>query len=122
MTDNAVLLEDEYLAAANELREITAQEKNLTARKDRCKEILAKVLAEGETGVDEDGQMLVKVKPGARVWNETAARENLPENLLAAITVTVTEERLDKDKAKAIFGDALYERCTKANKPSVVAL
>lgn len=122
MTDTNVLLEDEYLVAANALRDIAAERKVLDAEEKRMKEILAKLLAEGETGVSPDGEPLVQVRRGARVWNEAAARENLPANLLAAITVTVTEERLDKDKAKAIFGDALYERCTKANRPSVVAL
>ncbi len=118
-----VLLEDEYLEAAHRLRSNAALRKQLDVEDTRAKEILAKVLAEGETGIDQlTGEPLVQVKPGARVWNEAAARTNLPADLVKAITVTVTEERLDKQKAKDTLAPAIYELCTKANKASVVAL
>jgi len=117
-----VLLEDEYLQAANRLRVNASIRKDLDAEDARAKEILAKVLAEGEKGISPDGELLVQVKPGARVWNESAARANLPADLLTAITVTVTEERLDKQKAKDTLAPAIYELCCKANKASVVPL
>jgi hypothetical protein len=117
-----VLLEDEYLEAAHRLRSNAALRKQLDVEDTRAKEILAKALAEGETGISTDGEPLVQVKPGARVWNEQAARANLPADLVKAITVTVTEERLDKTKAKDTLAPAIYELCTKANKASVVAL
>lgn len=119
---DSVMLEDEYLHAAEVLRTNAAIRKGLDAEDARVKEILAKILAEGETGVSPDGEPLVTVRPGAKVWNEAAARASLPADLLKAITVTVTEERLDKQKAKDTLAPALYDLCTRSNKASVVTL
>lgn len=117
-----VMLEDEYLDAALVLKANASLRKRLDLEDERAKEIIAKVLAEGEKGISPDGELLVQVKPGARVWNESAARANLPADLLKAITVTVTEERLDKQKAKDTLAPAIYDLCTKANRASVVPL
>jgi hypothetical protein len=119
-----VLLEDEYLHAAEVLRINASIRKGLDAEDARCKEILAKVLAEGEQGMSPDGEILVQIKPGARVWNEDTARTALADTpeLLQLITVTETVTRLDKQKAKNLFGDDLYATCCKANRASVVPL
>lgn len=120
--DSTVLLEDEYLQAALTLRGNVALRKQLDVEDIRAKEIIAKVLAEGETGISPNGEPLVQVRAGARVWNEAAARANLPADLLTAITVTVTEERIDKQKAKDTLAPALYDLACRANKASVVVL
>jgi hypothetical protein len=119
-----VILEDEYLQAALTLRGNVALRKQLDVEDIRAKEIIAKVLAEGETGISPDGEPLVQVRAGAKVWNEQAAKDNLPADLLASFTTTetVTVTRMDKTRAKDILAPALYELCTKANRPSVVAL
>lgn len=119
MTDgNVVPLTDDYLDAAVELREVLKRKAELAEREAELKEIITKALAEGETGLDpETGEALVVVKRGARVWNEAAALQALPAHLVEALTVT--ETKLDKDKAKAVLAPALYEKCCKANKPSV---
>lgn len=122
MSTESVILEDEYLDAARRLSDNAHLRKQLDADDVRCKEILAKILAEGETGISPLGEPLVQVRPGARVWNEAAARANLPANLVAALEVTETTTRLDKTLAKDTLAPALYELCTKANKASVVAL
>ena len=122
--DSTVILEDEYLQAALTLRGNTALRKQLDVEDIRAKEIIAKVLAEGETGISPDGEPLVQVRPGAKVWNEDTARTalaNTPE-LLGLITVSETVTRIDKSRAKALFGGDLYESCCRANKASVVTL
>lgn len=120
MIDDQVVLEDEYLLAAHTIRENAKKRRELDAEDEKAKEILQKVLAIGEEGVDPDGHALVKVRPGNRIWNESEARKNLPADMLARITRTVTEEKVDKDLAKDILPPALYDLCTKQNKPSVV--
>lgn len=114
-----VLLEDDVLDAAYTLRVNAELRKTLDAEDARAKEILAAHLAAGETGIGPDGTELVKVQAGALVWNEAAARKNLPAELLAQVTVTVTEERLDKTKAKDTLAPAIYAMCCKANADSV---
>lgn len=118
MTDNAVLLEDEYLDAANELRDIAAQEKDLAQRKEAAKAILAKALAVGDKGVSPDGEVLVTVRAGAARFNPDKAAERLPREVLSSVMVTV----VDGKRAKAVLAPALYELCLDYNKPSVVAL
>jgi hypothetical protein len=117
---NTVILEDEYLEAARELREIAHARWDLDAREAKAKEILAKVLAEGETGVDPDGVPVVEVRPGALRWDEDTARKNLPANLVTALEVTETVTRLDRQRAKDTLAPALYELACKRTKPSVV--
>jgi hypothetical protein len=121
-TDHNVLLEDDYLQAAKDLAEIAATRKRLDAREKHAREIIEKHLSEGETGVDSDGVALVTIRPGAKVWNEAAARANLPGELLASIEVTETVTRLDRQKAKDTFAPAIYDLATKQNKASVVVL
>jgi len=118
MTDSAVLLEDEFLAAAKELREITAQEKLLAERKEAVKALLAKVLAVGERGISPDGDILVTVRAGAARFNPQKAAEQLPTEVLPSVMVTT----VDAKRAKAVLAPALYELCLDYNKPSVVAL
>lgn len=119
MTDTpTVVLEDEYLEAAREIVEITAQEKELAERKARAKQIIEKVLAEGERGISPDGEPLVAVRPGAARFDADAATENLDTESLERISVTAP----DGKRAKAILPPALYELCVTRNKPSVVAL
>lgn len=128
MSDVNVLLEDEYLAAARTLRDIDTRRKqfnaDIAAQEADAREILAKILAEGETGVDEDGTPLVAIRPGAKVWNETAAKANLPADLLASITTveTRTVETIDKQRAKDTFAPAIYDLCTRQNRASLVVL
>lgn len=124
-----VLLEDDFLTAARTLREIERRRSQFaldTGAEERdAKEIIAKVLAEGETGVDPDtGEELVTIRPGAKVWNEAAAKANLPADLLASITSVTTREitTVDKDRAKQTFAPAIYDLCTKQNKASLVVL
>ena len=115
-----VVLEDEFLAAAEVIRRNAATRKRIDAEDEQAKEILAKILTEGETGVSPDGEPLVKIRPGNRVWNEAEARKNLPADMLARITRVKTEEVIDKTLAKDILPPALYDLCTKPNKSSVV--
>jgi hypothetical protein len=123
MIDTYIPLADDFLAAAHELQEITREQKALAAREKTCKEIIAKHLVEGQTGVDPlTGEALVAITHGAKVWNEGEAMKNLPADILATLTVTVTETRVDKDRAQDILPPALYALCCKTNKPSVKAL
>lgn len=115
-----VELTDEYLEAADELREVSAERKRLDARETRAKEILAKILAEGDLGTDAEGRPLVEVRPGALRWDEDTARANLPADLVAALEVTETVTRLDKQKAKDTLAPALYELGCKRTRASVV--
>lgn len=123
MTEENVPLTDDYLDAARELREIQAESKRLAAREKTCKEIIAKHLVEGQTGVDpETGEALVQVTHGAKVWSEPEAMKNLPADILQTLIVTKTESHVDKDRAQDILPPALYALCCKTNKASVKAL
>lgn len=121
MTDSPhdnVLLEDDYLEAAQELRQIAAEKKRLADREAELKQILEKVLTVGEKGISPDGTPLVAIRAGAAKFSAQRAAENLPAELLEAITVSVP----DGKKAKTILAPALYELCVDYNKSSVVAL
>jgi hypothetical protein len=121
MTDPAVLLEDEYLTAARTLQANKATRARIDAEDDAAKEILRKLLAEGETGIDPGtGEILVKVRVGARVFDEATATRQLPDDLRASVTVTETVTRIDKQRAKDLLAPALYDLCCKASKPAVV--
>lgn len=121
MTDTIVPLADEYLEAAETIRANAAVRKALDASDEAAKEIIRKHLAEGDIGVDPaTGEALVKVKPGARVFNETEARKNWPADVLARVTRVVTEEKIDKTLAQDILPPAVYDLGCKQNKPSVV--
>ena len=115
-------LEDEFLDAANELREITAARRDLDAREKRAKELLAKVLVAGQVGVDADNTPLVKVKAGARVFHEDTARMVLADRGLGELIagMEVTETHLSKDKAKALLPGDIYTACCKQNNDSIV--
>ena len=118
MEEHEVPLEDEYLGAAIELRGIVEQRKMLEAREAECREILAKALAEGEKGVDLDGNALVQVKAGSLRFDADQAKDVLPKEILGSVTVLA----IDAKKAKAVLAPALYEACCKRSRPSVVAL
>ena len=113
-----VLLEDEYLEAAQELREIAAEKKRLAEREAHVKQILEKILNVGEKGVAPDGTPLVAIRAGAAKFSPQLAAQALPADLLASIQVTTA----DAKKAKAILAPALYDLCVEYNKSSVTAL
>ena len=116
--NETVLLEDEYLDAAIELRGIIAQRKALEAREAECRELLAKALAEGETGIDHHGRELVQVRAGSLRFDPDQAERVLPREILNRVMVLA----IDAKQAKAILAPALYEACCKRTRPSVVAL
>lgn len=120
MTDHTdtVVLEDEYLDAALELRSIAIQKKDLEEREAEAKRILMKALDVGDRGVSADGEELATVRRGSLRFNADRAAENLPAAVLESIQVTVA----DSKKAKSILAPALYELCCTYTKPSVVAL
>lgn len=115
---DTVVLEDEFLAAASELRIIAAERKHLTEREAECKRIIEKVLSVGDRGVSPDGEEMVVVRKGAARFKPELAEANLPPEVLQSILVLAP----DGKRAKAILAPALYEMCTEENKPSVVAL
>ena len=115
---DTVVLEDEYLAAAREIVEITALEKQLAERKARAKQVIEKALAVGERGISPDGEPLVVVRAGAARFDADKATQSLPANLLESITVKAP----DAKRAKAVLAPALLDLCMTYNKPSVVAL
>jgi hypothetical protein len=120
MTDahDNVLLEDEFLAAANELREIAAEKKVLAEREAECKRLLEKVLTVGEKGVSPDGEALVQVRRGAKIFKAALATEHLEQEVLARILTL----QPDASVAKDILPDGLFDVCCSYNKASVVAL
>lgn len=113
-----VLLEDDYLAAATELRQIAAKKKQLLEREAELKDIIEKVLTVGERGIAPDGTALVAIKAGARKFSAERAMANLPAEVLASIQVFTP----DAKKAKTILAPALYDLCVEYNRASVVAL
>ena len=143
-----VALVDEGLDAARRFRANAATRERLDREDEQDRELIAKYLAEGETGVDEDGTPLVKVHPGAQVFNEATARAQLPADLiglitvteettridetlaaqvltaeqLSAITVTTVTRRLDRTKAKDTLAPALYVLACKQNRPTIKAV
>lgn len=115
---DTVLLEDEFLEAAIELRDIAAQKKKLAEREAEAKRIIEKVLSVGDRGVAQDGTALIAVRKGAARFKAELAAERLPQQALDSITILVA----DGARAKAVLPPALYELCCEDNKPSVVAL
>jgi hypothetical protein len=121
MNDQAhdfVLLEDDYLAAAYELQDIASTKKLLKERQAECKRILEKVLTVGERGVSPDGDELVYVRRGARMFRAGLATTNLDKDLLSQILTLQPDANIAKD----ILPDSLYDECCVYNKASVVAL
>ena len=118
MTEHSatVVLEDEFLAAAREIVEITALEKDLAERKAAAKQIVEKALAVGERGISPDGEPLVVIRAGAARFDPDRAAQSLPAELLASISVTAP----DGKRAKAVLAPGLYDLCVTHNKPSVV--
>jgi hypothetical protein len=143
--DTLVTLVDEGLTAALRFRANAETRRRIDLEDEQDKELIAKYLAEGETGADEDGTPLVRIQPGARNFDEAKARENLPADLvalceveetttridealaaqiltaeqLAAITVTTVTRRLDRTKAKDTLAPALYELACKQNRATI---
>lgn len=120
--DRNVLLEDEFLTAARTLAANKRRRQQMDLEDGAAREIIEKVIAEGETGIDENGTPLVQITRGARVWNEDQAKTALSADLLAGITVTKTVTTLDRQRAKDTLAPALYELCTKQNRPSFKVL
>jgi len=118
MTDTTVVLDDTHLAAAAELKQIMVEEKQLAARKDAAKKILAEILTEvGQTAVDSDGVIWASMKAGASRWDAELAKRTLPPKMLELISVSTP----DKDLAKEILPPALYNACTKPGAPTIQA-
>ena len=115
---DTVVLKDDFLAAASELRIIAAERKHLTEREAECKRVIEKVLSVGDCGISPDGEQMVVVRKGAARFKPELAEANLPAEVLQSILVLAP----DGKRAKAILAPALYDLCTEQNKPSVVAL
>lgn len=117
--DTTVVLEEDYLEAARTLVDNAATRARLDAEDSKAKEILAKQLTDGETGIDPHGNPMVKMTPGALVFDEKTARANLDQQSIALIEVTETVTRLDRTKAKDILAPALYRLACRQNKSSI---
>ena len=113
-----VILDGEYLAAANELRAIAAIKKNIAERETICKRIIEKHLAIGERGVTPDGEEIITVRAGAKRFDAGLASENLP----AAVLAQITTMQIDAQRAKTILAPALYDLCCTENRASVIVL
>lgn len=110
-----IQLRDDFLEAAVELRYVTAEIAKLEGQAKRCKEILAKHLVAGDTGMDANGHALVKMQKGASRFKPELAKANLPPAVLESILVTAP----DAKKAKDILAPALYALCVADDQPSV---
>ena len=120
MNDQAhdfVLLEDDYLAAARELREIATEKKALLEREAECKRILEKVLTVGERGIDPDGEQLVFIRAGARIFKPALAVELLGEQLSTILTL-----QPDAKLAQEVLPEDIYDACCVYNKANVVVV
>lgn len=118
-TDTTVILEDDYLAAAQTLQRNKRIRDELDAQDTRAKETIAKALAVGEKGISPDGEILVTVRAGSLRFDATKAAEVLDGTpLLESITVAAP----DGKRAKAVLAPALYEACCTRTRDSVVAL
>ena len=113
-----VLLDGEYLDAANELRAIAVEKKDLATREAECKRIIEKHLAIGDRGVTPDGEEIITVRAGARRFDAGLAADNLPTAVLAQITTL----QVDPQRAKTILAPALYDLCCTENRSSVIVL
>jgi len=113
-----ITLQDEYLDAALELRDIAEKKRALTERETECKQILRKHIAEGEKAVGPDGTELIAVRRGSMRFSADRAEEVLPAEILATIQVFAP----DAKKAKAVLSPALYDLCCDQSAASVVVL
>ena len=113
-----IKLEGVYLYAANKLREIAAQKKDLATIESECKAIIEAYLNIGERGVTPDGEEIITVRAGARRFDAAMAAENLPKEVLAQITTL----QVDPQRAKTILAPALFDLCCTENRPSVIVL
>jgi hypothetical protein len=112
-----VLLEDDYLAAARELREIVTEKRLLYQREADCKRILEKVLTVGERGISPDGDQLVYVRQGARIFKPALAVELLGEQLGTILTL-----QPDAKLAQEVLPDDIYDACCVYNNSNVVVV
>lgn len=112
-----VLLEDEYLDAAYELREIAAVKRQLLEREADCKRIIEKVLTVGERGIAPDGEQLVFIRAGARVFKPALAAD-----LPAEYMHTILSLQPDVNLAREVLPEDMYEACCEYNKASVVVI
>jgi hypothetical protein len=112
------MLKGQYLDAANELRAIAQEKKDLANREAWCKRMIEAYLNVGERGVTPDGEEIITVRAGARRFDAGLAAENLPKEVLAQITTL----QVDAQRAKTILAPALYDLCCTENRPSVIVL
>ena len=112
-----VLLEDEYLDAAIELREIAATKRQLLEREADCKRIIEKVLTVGERGISPDGEQLVFIRAGARVFKPALAAD-----LPAEYMHTILSLQPDMNLAREVLPEDMYDACCVYNKASVVVI
>lgn len=115
---DTVVLEDEYLDAAREYRDIVAQEKALAARKAQLREIIEKALAVGERAVTPDGEPLVAITAGSARFDPIKASKALPADVFNTILVLAP----DAKRARDVLAPALYEQCCEYTRPSLRAL
>jgi hypothetical protein len=120
MNDQAhdfVLLEDEYLWAACELIELAAAKRLLLESEAECKRILEKKLSVGERGISPDGDQLVYVRQGARIFKPALAVELLGKQLSTILTL-----QPDAKLAQEVLPEDIYDACCAYNKASVMVL
>jgi len=102
---------------------LAAQLVDLRERRDMLNAHIEDVEAQLFDAVEVGGIISVGGKDIFRVtqshrFNETVARENLPAEVVAAVTVST--ETLDRSKLAAVLPPEAYERlCTKPSKPSI---
>jgi len=102
---------------------LAAQLVDLRERRDMLNAHIDDVEAQLFDAVEVGGIISVGGKDIFRVtqshrYNEAVARENLPAEILAAVTIPT--ETLDRHKLAAILPPDTYERlCTKPTKPSI---
>jgi len=117
MTQNRIA-EGDLLAAALELKEIAALEKQLKERRASIVAQIRDTVEAGTTIISSDGEMLAQVRAGARRFDAELAKQNLPAEQYSAICILQPDSRL----AKQILAPAIYDLACKATENSVVAL
>jgi hypothetical protein len=115
---DTVVLKNEFLAAALELRDISDQIKELAEREAEAKRLIEKVLIVGERGISPDGEPLVIVEAGERVFNPSMAAFTLEDDELRQILTFQPDEVI----AKKVLPNHVYDKCCTYNKAKVVAL
>jgi hypothetical protein len=104
----------ELVDAMNELHELAQVEKLVKERRDKARAVVLMHVSAGET--IQHGDVTVSVRQGRRTFSADRAADALPTATLQSISRLVP----DKDLAREILSDALYEKCCMVSEPSVV--